>query len=151
MCRVWSTWGTQRWSVFLKSNALEEIVVAQTADRQTDSSMTGALRIGQALMVELELRALSWSFYRSRGGKNIEIFSFLVLNCPLVEVSSECSVTVINKDPSCLAIIEDWWDMKDKNLGKQATCLMKMQISVDSGIDAVQSECRSLTKWHVPG
>lgn len=109
-----------------------------TDRRQTDSSMTVALRRGQALMLELELWVLSCSFHRSRGDKSIEMFSFLVLNCPLVEVSNECSVKVINKDVSCLAIIELWWDLEDKNLGKQATSLMEMQISVDTGIDAVQ-------------
>lgn len=96
-----------------------------TDRRQTDSSMTVTLRRGQALMLELKLWVLSCSFHRSRGDKE---FSFWVLNCPLVEISNECSVKVINKDVSCLAIIEFWWDLEDKNLGKQATSLMEMQI-----------------------
>lgn len=66
--------------------------------RQTDSSMTADLRRSQALMLEFELWVLSCSFHRRRGGKNINMFSFLVLICPLVKVSSECSVKVINKD-----------------------------------------------------
>lgn len=41
--------------------------------------------------------------------------------------------------------------MEDKNLGKQATLLMQMLVSVDTGIDAVQPECSNFTKCHVSG
>lgn len=65
------------------------------------------LKRDQALMLELGLCVPCCSFHKNRDGKGIQIFPFLVPYWPLIEVYSECSVKVINKDLSCLAIIED--------------------------------------------
>lgn len=85
MFGVWSTRRILRLIVFLKSNALKNIVI-QTG-RQIDSRMTAGLRRDQTPMLECGLCVLSGNFHRNRGDDHIEMFPLLVRSWLLIELA----------------------------------------------------------------